>query len=187
MRRLPAAVGALALAVAAAAAALGVDAVPPYGVVVGAALTAAVLALVALLSAVSHREPPAFDPAGAGHRAPGDDVDALLAALSASGRRDPSAERRELRERLRATATDVLARRFDCTPAEARRRLESGEWTDDRVAAAYFRSAPVGRAAHLRALATGEPPARRRARRAIDELHRLETAEAPPDPAEVDG
>lgn len=61
-------------------------------------------------------------------------------AVSAAGEGagDPRDAGRPVRERLRATATAVLARRTDASPADARAAVAAGEWTDDRVAAAFL-------------------------------------------------
>lgn len=43
-----------------------------------------------------------------------------------------------LRARLRSVAVDALAATGDHEPAAARRRVDSGEWTDDRIAASFL-------------------------------------------------
>lgn len=46
-------------------------------------------------------------------------------------------EREEVREALRSLAVDVVARTEGCSRASALEQVDSGEWTDDPVAAAY--------------------------------------------------
>ena len=53
----------------------------------------------------------------------------------------PGDERREIREELRETALQTLVRTRGCSRETARERLESGNWTDDRIAASFFESA----------------------------------------------
>jgi hypothetical protein len=56
-------------------------------------------------------------------------------------------ERVAVRERLRAVAIETLVRVEDCPRREARERVANGEWTDDRVAAAFLAEtgpAPLG-------------------------------------------
>lgn len=113
----------------------------------------------------------------AGHRVPGEEFDEALAAVSAAGRRDPGERRRAVRERLEAAAVAVLVEVEDCSPATARRRLAAGDWTDDPQAAAFFREGEtpaLSTAAHLRLLAGGELPFRRRARRVVAALAALD-------------
>ena len=46
--------------------------------------------------------------------------------------------RRNVKERLRTTAIETVMRAENCTRKDARRLVESGEWTDDPTAAAYL-------------------------------------------------
>lgn len=48
------------------------------------------------------------------------------------------ADRDAIRNRLRRVAVDTVQRRRDCRPAEARRLVDRGEWTDDRHAASFL-------------------------------------------------
>lgn len=76
------------------------------------------------------------------HPVPGDEFDATLAAISPRRDRENDAARAEVRARLEAAALAVLAR--DGHPREVGRdMLDSGAWTDDRVAAAFFAGDPV--------------------------------------------
>lgn len=111
------------------------------------------------------------DPSGrADGEAPGDAFDRALADVSG---RPGSDDRAAVRERLDAVAVARLRATDDCTAAEARRRLASGDWTRDEAAAAFFadgaRSQPLRE--RVRHLLTGEPRFSRRARRAIDALY----------------
>lgn len=73
----------------------------------------------------------------ADHPVPGDEFDADLAAISPRRNRENDAARAEIRGRLEAAALAVLAR--EGHPREVGRdMLDSGEWTDDRLAAAFF-------------------------------------------------
>jgi hypothetical protein len=71
------------------------------------------------------------------HPVPGDEFDAALAAISPRRDRANDAARAEIRERLEAAALATLSR--EGLPRDrARDLLDSGEWTDDPVAAAFF-------------------------------------------------
>ena len=61
----------------------------------------------------------------------------LAASLSAAAE---GLDGDEVRPDLRALAADAVAAAEGCTPREARKRVTDGEWTDDRVAAAYLAS-----------------------------------------------
>lgn len=77
--------------------------------------------------------------------------------------------RDELRERLRDRAVTLEMRRDGLSRSEARRRVERGEWTDDREAAAFLaadgRGPGPGASARVRAALRGEPWFQRGARR----------------------
>lgn len=102
---------------------------------------------------------------------PGEAFDRRLAGLSA---RDDDAVA-AVREEVRAAAVAALVRHRGHPPAEARALVRSGDWTDDGAAAAFLAEAEPEppRLAWLRTLATGEPRAARRARRAVDAVHRV--------------
>jgi len=59
----------------------------------------------------------------------------LAASLSAAAE---GLDGDEVRPDLRALAADAVAAAQGCTRREARKRVAAGEWTDDRVAAAYL-------------------------------------------------
>lgn len=77
--------------------------------------------------------------------------------------------------RLRGIAVDALVRGSGCTRDEAREHLDRGTWTDDGEAAAFlageFSPGPVS---HMVGTVFGDPPARRAARRAAEEIARLD-------------
>ncbi|WP_255197384.1 DUF7269 family protein [Halorarius litoreus] len=76
------------------------------------------------------------------HPVPGDEFDTALAAIAPRRDRANDAARAEIRERLEAAALATLAR--EGHPREvALDMLDSGEWTDDPVAAAFFATEPV--------------------------------------------
>lgn len=111
-------------------------------------------------------------PAPPAVRVPGDGFDRRLAALSI---RDDEAVA-AVREDLRAAAVAALVRRQGHAPADARALVERGDWTDDPAAAAFLADRDEQAAARLewvRTLATGEPRAARRARRAVDAVARV--------------
>ncbi|QSG02251.1 DUF7269 family protein [Natranaeroarchaeum sulfidigenes] len=86
--------------------------------------------------------------------------------------------RETVTERLEAVGVTVLQRRRGYTESEARERLESGEWTDDPVAAAFFDG--TGWAAfplsfRLRVRLGEESRFGLKARRAAEELERIWT------------
>lgn len=73
---------------------------------------------------------------------PGDDLDDLL---EAAGRARHSSRERELvRERLRAAAVAVVVRTEGVSREAAVERIESGAWTDDPYAAAFFTGSVQG-------------------------------------------
>lgn len=100
-------------------------------------------------------------------------VDAALQAGATAWMRAETRDR--VRERLREAAVGALARGAGCTREEARRRVERGTWTDDEAAAAFLagEDAPT-LGARLAGALRGDPPARRGARRAAEELARRE-------------
>lgn len=73
---------------------------------------------------------------------PGDDFDD---ALATAGRVHVLEGRGEVEERLERAAREVLQRRRECAPEEARRRLAEGDWTDDPLAASFFAGDARGR------------------------------------------
>ncbi|WP_255152533.1 DUF7269 family protein [Halorarius halobius] len=73
---------------------------------------------------------------------PGDGFDADLAAISPRRDRENDAARAQVRERLQAAALGVLSREGH-PREEGLEMLDTGEWTDDPVAAAFFATEPV--------------------------------------------
>jgi len=67
---------------------------------------------------------------------PGDDFDELLAQAGTTRRYGN--QRETVRERLRHAAVDVVVRTEGVSREDAVARIESGSWTDDPYAAAFF-------------------------------------------------
>jgi hypothetical protein len=178
-RRLLAAVGAAgvlsggALLVAPGLGPSGLDPVLPVLAVAGGALLVTGLAAATGLAAGTDAVAPRRDPHA--NRVPGDGFDDALAAVSATGRRAPGEHREAVRERLATAAVALLVERRELSPEVARRRLSTGTWTDDPVAAAFFAedTPALSTVDHLRLLAGGELPFRRRARRAVAAMDAL--------------
>ncbi len=117
---------------------------------------------------------------------PGDDLDATLSAVR---RRTPTLSRQAelkrrkrrdtVRERIETAALDTIVRQHGCTRERARQALETGEWTDDPDAAAFFTGEldGVGRRGRLRRAFDSEPPYSRRARHAAQAVAALADAE----------
>lgn len=71
--------------------------------------------------------------------APGERVDAALARVAADSSGRASTDARALvRERVRVTAERAYAQGADAADADAADAVAAGEWTDDRVAAAFL-------------------------------------------------
>lgn len=68
---------------------------------------------------------------------PGDDADRSLAAASGWSPRGRHSRER-LRKRVRDAAVEAVVDTTGCREAEAARRIETGEWTDDPVAAWFL-------------------------------------------------
>ncbi|MFD1645685.1 DUF7269 family protein [Haloarchaeobius litoreus] len=73
---------------------------------------------------------------------PGDEFDEMLATAGADRREREMRE--SVRNRLERAAVATIVRTEGCTEAEAKRRLESGEWTDDPYARAFFTGSVEG-------------------------------------------
>ncbi len=146
---------------------------------------AAVLALLAL-GAVQRRRKTEREQADLGEPErrrtfphPGETTDREL-ALDRTGKETRAAPHGvSLRERVRPVAIDVLTRTRNCSVEDAEALLESGEWTDDRYAAAFFSSsraaevyAREGRV--IDALMGRQPSRSDLARQAILELSELD-------------
>ncbi len=129
---------------------------------------------------------------------PGDDLDEALSAVrrrtatvSRGAKRSRRQRRATVRERIETAALDTIVRQYGCTRERARRALETGEWTDDPDAAAFFTGDldGVGPRGRLRRMLASEPPFSRRARHAADAVARLADADRvePLSPGSVDG
>lgn len=113
----------------------------------GAAL--AVVATVGALAVAVDRTAAGFDqatlpPVGTaprGHR-PGETVDAALAGEFGAWDHLRGRRRARVRRRLRRAAVGAVARTEHCPREEARRRVSTGEWTDDTVAARFLAGEP---------------------------------------------
>jgi hypothetical protein len=106
---------------------------------------------------------------------PGDDVDELLARASGWSFRG-ARDRQTLRERLGDVAVQTLVSRGACDAAEATRRVESGEWTDDPVAAGFLSDAPrrLPLRERLRGLFRSEPRVAYEVSRTVDAIAALQ-------------
>ena len=145
-------------------------------ILVVGSVAAVALALVYARTDTRTRVARATRPESTGPRVPGRGAEDLLADVTAAGRVRGDDAREDVYERLTAVAVETLVARYDCTPDEARERLETGSWTDDPLAAALFvDGVEPGWTTRdrLRTLRTGEPPLRRRARHALSELSAL--------------
>ena len=111
--------------------------------------------------------------------APGERVDAALdrVAADSSGRASTDA-RAVVRERVRLTAERAYAQGAGADDVDATEAVAAGEWTDDRVAAAFLGDERAPRLPLRERLRGWLHPGRafeRRARRAADAAHRLAT------------
>jgi len=70
---------------------------------------------------------------------PGDQVDRMLYEMTVL-RQGVQENREHLEERMQRLGVAVVQDRRDCSPTEAERVLQSGEWTDNEDAAAFFQS-----------------------------------------------
>lgn len=73
---------------------------------------------------------------------PGDEFDEML--VTAGSDRREIETRETVRTRLERAAIATIVRTEGCTRAEAERQLESGEWTDDPYARAFFTGSVEG-------------------------------------------
>lgn len=107
---------------------------------------------------------------------PGDDVDGDLRYLAEERRYDRE-RRRRIRNRLHAAAVEAVARRRGCSSEEATEIVDTGAWTDDPRAAAFFATVrdEGSLTDELRYLVRNESLFDRRARRAATEVHRIAT------------
>lgn len=103
-----------------------------------------------------------------GRAAPGSTLDDRLDRV-AGGAHGPRAE---VRETLRATAVRRLAR-VEGDPGAARRAVETGDWTDDRLAAGYLGETTTPLSARLRAWLDPEAEHHRRVERTLAAIEAL--------------
>lgn len=107
---------------------------------------------------------------------PGDDFDRLLVQTPTVGTSSGDRRALKVREDLEDAAVAVLTRYRGLSQTEARRHLDEGTWTEDRLAAEFFASVS-GTGSSLRESVTGsfygEGPFRRRARHVASELDRI--------------
>ncbi|EMA51061.1 MULTISPECIES: DUF7269 family protein [Halococcus] len=164
--------GGLAVAVAPG---LGSGIQPNAALLTGVGIVALVLAGMAIRARLgtTDRRPalPAVERSQS-HATPGDGLDRRLAAMASPGRLHGARDRRQVRDRLEATAIAVLVRDGLAEDA-ARDALADGTWTDDPHAAAFFADDPgtdVSLTTQLRRSLSLEPTIKRRARHAIDAL-----------------
>ena len=114
---------------------------------------------------------------GASPVTPGEDVEAALRTIRADPHVDTVDEREAVFDRLAAVAVQLLQHREGIDADEARRRLGSGEWTDDPEAAAFFAAGPDDDApfvTRLKESFSDDARFARRARRAAAALDELE-------------
>lgn len=103
----------------------------------------------------------------------GTDFDTRLADISRHTRAGSVRERSRIRDQLTETAIEVLVRYDGDTPEHARERLQTGSWTDDPAAAAFFASIDAFQLPltdRLRMTVTREDAFCQQAQRAIDVL-----------------
>lgn len=78
--------------------------------------------------------------------------------------------REDVRERLRSTAVLAVAADEGIARVEARRRVDQGHWTDDRVATEFLAGTRTGLGDWIVALAHGETGPEYRARRTVEAI-----------------
>lgn len=104
---------------------------------------------------------------------PESDFDDQLVTVTRRARVGSVRDRNKVRDRLHETAIEVLMRYDGDTPDRARERLETGAWTDDRAAAAFFAPADEFQPSTtewIRLKMSSDNAFRRRARRVIAAL-----------------
>jgi hypothetical protein len=94
----------------------------------------------------------------------------------------------EVRDELEAIAVEIVARRQGCPPAEARRRLVTGEWTDHEPVAAFFTESGARMTGMdlLKVMAGRHTSFAERVGRTVDELVRLWDGDQAPAAADND-
>lgn len=144
------------------------------------ALTGAMLAARVPIRAETSRAEPPVPETKADFAVPGEDVDELLAELD----ENPFGyieKREELRKRLTTVAVSVFIDRFGLREEPAREKIETGVWTDDPHAAAFFLGeypewAPLRLRLRDRASFTRTPPSVQ-AEHVVSELLAISTGE----------
>jgi uncharacterized protein (DUF58 family) len=103
-----------------------------------------------------------------------DDAVAHLRDVAGTGEADAESNRRQysLRQQLGRTAVTILVRVESCSSTRANRLLDTGRWTDDPRAAAFFSTADPPWPIRIRDLLSFTPTTVRRAEHVIDELDR---------------
>lgn len=113
---------------------------------------------------------------------PGDEVEDQLETLSRHPFR-PTEKRRwkethdDLHERLYSLAVATLSKRYNLTETEATQLLESGTWSENDLAVAFFASGDSGSEPPLLPWRTGDTTAGEQASHVIDELGAIERGE----------
>ena len=122
-------------------------------------------------------DPLLADYGAAGRDAPGERVDTALGRIAADSSGRASTDARALvRDRVRLTAERAYAQGASADDAAAAEAVAAGEWTDDRVAAAFLGDERAPRLPLRERLRGWLHPGRafeRRARRAADAAHAL--------------
>ena len=111
---------------------------------------------------------------------PGDDIDATLVRTGGWAFRD-NRSRGQLRDRVHEAAVAAIVDTSGCDRGEAARRIQHGEWTDDRVAAWFLSESVTLTTRERLRLAVDSPGARfatgfGRAVQAVQRLTEGETA-----------
>jgi hypothetical protein len=103
---------------------------------------------------------------------PGADLDRIVARGFAGTDVDAVRTREQLRDRLYPIAVNTVMRRENVSRERAEKLLETGEWTDDRLAARYFAGPRVEVAVteRLRRRLRGQSMRAVYARHAVDDL-----------------
>lgn len=104
---------------------------------------AGLLALVGVSTRMRTRQARHTPGPGPTPTSPGADLEDALHAIKHEQHIDTAADREVVFDRLAAVAIRVLQRRHGIDADEARRRLGTGDWTDDLEAAAFFETGPA--------------------------------------------
>lgn len=106
--------------------------------------------------------------------APGDEFAATVDSWWLAVPFVSEADRRAVRERLRAAAVGAVARTQNCSPTRAADRVREGTWTDDDCAASFLAVDESRGGEWLTALGRGQTPFAYRARRTADAIAALD-------------